>query len=223
MRLREYFVHYKIKGVEIHSENAAKPASQASSTLIEWLEKRPKVNTALDFGCGKLRYSKNLYAKCQHLTLVDSLIQLERNQKLRGENTNVFDYVKKHWSRARALDIDKFKMDRTKFDFILCSNVLSAIPDVTIRNEVLQNLYKALQKNGECLFVTQYRNSYFNQVKNSKQATLHLDGWILKTIRGNFYYGILPLTKVVRLAKQHKFDIKDSWIKDGSAFVLTCV
>lgn len=214
-------MHYRIKGVDIHSENAAKPASQASSTLLEWLEKQKNINTALDFGCGKLRYANTLYGKCKYLTLVDSLVQLERFQVLRGENTNIFEYVKKHWPRARALDVEKFKTDRTKYDFILCSNVLSAIPNLKTRNEVLRNLYKALQKNGKCLFVTQYRNSYFNQVKNSNLAVSHLDGWILKTIRGNFYYGILPMEKVIRLAKQHKFGIKDSWIKDGSAFVLT--
>ena len=51
---------YRAKGHTIHSENAAKSPLQVSKYLVDWIKAREKVNSALDYGCGKLRYGVHL-------------------------------------------------------------------------------------------------------------------------------------------------------------------
>ena len=60
-----------------------------------------------------------------------------------------------------------FQEDPTKYDFILCANVLSAIPLANVRSMTLRRLAGALEKKGRCLFVTQYRHSCFKEMARS--------------------------------------------------------
>ena len=99
-------MRYKIAGHIIRSENTAKPLSQASGYLTEWLLSRTRVKFALDFGCGRLRYAGCLAARCEHLTLVDSEPQIERVQQLDGTRASIPEFVANTWANARVLTFE---------------------------------------------------------------------------------------------------------------------
>jgi hypothetical protein len=213
-------VHYRAKGLEIRSENAAKPMTKPASPLRHWLGEIQEVSTALDYGCGKLRYSGALARKCSTLTLVDSEVQLSREQQLGRTRSTVRQYARRHWPKCRVLNIDQFGRDRRTYDFVLCANVLSAIPDKRVRSITLLKIASVLGKAGRCLFVAQYRNSYFKKVAASPNAIAHLDGWILETRRGAFYFGTLNKQRLTNLLIRHDFLIEKEWIEGESAYVL---
>jgi 2-polyprenyl-3-methyl-5-hydroxy-6-metoxy-1,4-benzoquinol methylase len=213
-------MHYKVAGHKIRSENAAKPISQVSQPLLKWIESQKKVDEALDFGCGKLRYAGALAKRAARLTLVDSEVQLSRIQKIGDEITTVREYAASHWSNSRVLSIEEFESDTVKYNLILCANVLSAIPSTKVRSKVLRRLSSALCPTGRCLLVTQYRNSYFDEMAKSPNARPFLDGWLLVTPRMTSYYGIIPKQKLEALVTRHGFSVFESWIDRQSAYVL---
>lgn len=214
------FVRYQVKNLEIRSENAAQPMSHASNPLLAWISAQKATANALDYGCGKLRYSGALANKCHRLTLVDSHIQIDRTQKIGDEITTVRNYAARHFPRVRVLSVDEFETDQQQYGLALCANVLSAIPLATFRSHVLRRLVRSLKPTGTCLFATQYRNSYFKEVTASPNATPNLDGWILKSSRGNYYYGILDKLKLENLVKRHGFNVVRSWTDGQSAYVV---
>lgn len=214
-------MRYKIKGDIIRSENAAKPHHQASRVMIEWIASQPQLGRVLDYGCGKLRYAPYLLSKATHLTLVDSEIQLSRVQQIHGERTTIRDYAQSKWAGTKVASAETFVAEATKYDFILCSNVLSAIPCVKTRKLVLASLFSAMKSDGQCLFTTQYRNSCFKQMAAMPSAESHLDGWIVKSKGMTSYYGILPKEKLERILRQNCYKILKSWHSGESAYVLT--
>ena len=214
------FVRYRARGLIIRSENAAKPGSQAGRQLINWITNTDKVSTALDYGCGKLRYSQYLLDSCDHLTLVDSDIQLKRTQTIFGEKTTIFQYIADHWPDARVLTIDQFKSDIEKYDLILCANVLPVIPRKDIRRRIIDGLLESLNDNGKCLFVVQYRNSEFIKMKNRDTSIDHYDGWIAQGSRGNSFYGLIRPKRLHAMVRRAGFRIVESWLHDGSAYVV---
>ncbi len=213
-------MRYKVRGMEIRSENAAKPTNQPATPLIQWLQGIPPVHSALDYGCGKLRYSGALASKCTILTLIDSEVQLSREQQLGRTRTTVRTYAQRHWSKCRVLNVDEFWRERRTYDFVLCANVLSAIPDRRIRSKVLVKIASVLGGTGRCLFVAQYQNSYFKEVAASPSAIPHLEGWILKTRRGAFFFGVLNRERLAYLLVRHGFAIGKAWTDGQSVYVL---
>jgi hypothetical protein len=85
-------MRYKVDGVTIRSENAAKPCNQKSQRVDGYL-RTLSAETLLDFGCGKLRYSDTLVKISPRVTFLDSLIQINRQQVIRGERTTVVDFL----------------------------------------------------------------------------------------------------------------------------------
>lgn len=213
-------MRYKVKGLEIRSENAAKPMSMAAKPLVAWIHKQSRVTRALDYGCGKLRYAPALATRCHELTLVDSAIQIDRVQSVDGTQTTVRQYAAQKWRHARVLSIEKFEEDNLKYDLALCANVLSTIPNARVRSHVLRRLLSALAPDGKCLFVAQYQNSYFKDALSSPNALQRLDGWVLKSSRGNSYYGLLNKEKLESLIERHGFLVFQSWRNGQSAYVL---
>jgi len=55
---------------------------------------------------------------------------------------------------------------------------------------------------------------------SAKGSVKYLDGWILKTSRGNYYYGILPPAKLERLLRRQGYDIETLWVSGQLACVL---
>jgi 2-polyprenyl-3-methyl-5-hydroxy-6-metoxy-1,4-benzoquinol methylase len=208
-------VRYKVQNLEIRSENTAKPIVQASQYLKRWIKSQKVFDNVLDFGCGKLRYSKTLALRARKLTLVDSKIQLDRIQKIDGEKTTIYDYVDSHIKHARVLTFDEFQQDFQKYDLELCAFVLSSIPNVRARNRVLKSLCEKLQSSGRCLFVSQFKDHYYEKISKLPYSKPFLDGWLRVTPVGNFYYGLIDRGKLERIVIKTGFNIEKSWIVKG--------
>lgn len=182
---------------------------------------QPSVGNALDFGCGKLRYASELAARSAALTLVDSEEQLSRVQLLCGEPTTVRDYVRRHWPHGRVLSTNEFARHACRYDFVLCANVLPVIANRRVRAAALRSISDRLNVGGRCLFVCQYRNSYFTMIPDLPSAKPHLDGWlVLRDGSASSYFGFLPRDRVERIVSHCGFAVTRSWIEGQSAYVL---
>jgi hypothetical protein len=212
---------YKIKGIQISSENSAKPSCAAAFPLISWLNNRKHTSSALDFGCGKLRYTHHLAKKSTRIGIVDSEVQLTRIQRIAGKRTTVEEYAKVTWPSCRIHKLEEFWKNSSYFyNFILCANVLSAIPCAKARARSLRSIHNALHKNGQVLFINQHTNSYFTEVIKKPTTRLHLDGWIIQSKIGATYYGILSKDSVIRLISRYGFTVESAWIEGQSNYVL---
>lgn len=212
-------MRYKVAGREIRTENTAKPVSQASAPLINWLKEQSRFRRTLDYGCGKLRYARVLAENSKSLTLVDSAVQLDREQIIDGERTTIRRYADR-WPHARVMEVQEFLCDDRSFDFVLCANVLSAIPSRSARSKVLGWIRDRLAGGGTALFVVQFRNSFYRELPKRQGVTRHLDGYLLRTRRGTSYYGIIPPDNLVEILRTAHFKVGKTWSGGESAFVL---
>lgn len=214
-------MRYKVKGIEIRSENAAKPACDAAAPLVSWLHNRKHTPSALDFGCGKLRYTHHLGKQSMRIGIVDSEVQLSRIQCIAGKQTSVEEYAKKKWPLCRIHKLEEFWMSSSySYHFILCANVLSAIPCPKRRARSLRSIHSALHRNGKVLFVNQHTNSYFTEVRKRPTTRLHLDGWIAQSRNGAAYYGILDKDSVIRLISRYQLTVEEAWVEGQSNYIL---
>ncbi len=211
-------MRYLIKDREIRTENSAKPISQANRYLTALLLSMPRVDSALDYGCGKLRYSLTLSKRSNSITLVDSEIQLSRLQIVCGQHTTIKRYAQRNLPSARVLSIEEFQEDDRKYDFILCANVLPIVPSEQSRAEIIRSLASKLYPSGKALFTTQFRNSYFRKMMASSEAQPYLDGWLLSTKRGSFFYGLIPMDKLAALISANGFYVQEAWVHGQSAY-----
>jgi hypothetical protein len=211
-------LRYIVNKTQIRSENAAKSPVQYSKYLKNWILQYDKVGLSVDYGCGKLRYANHLRKISKHTVLVDSKIQLTRTQTLFGINTSVRDYVKKNWKTCEVQYAETFSENNVA-DFILCANVLSAIPSLYARTKMLSKIESCLKPKGQCLFCTQYTNSYFTMIAQSQKSKKHLDGWIFQSRNGAYYYGIINCKKM-RAILEKIFSIIDVWREGQSTYAL---
>lgn len=209
-------LNYIFDDVVIRSENAAKPYTMPSSYLSNYLKEMKLSGCALDFGCGKLRYSKSLVEKFEWVTFLDSEQQLGREQIIRGVRTSVFDYVTSNYQGSNAVSYEMMGSIKEKYDFILCSNVLSAIPCKATINKILSSISELLKRDGEALIVNQFRSSYF---KKYEKGVKHLYGYLYSGMRGTSYYGILDKKTVEDICIENGLAIINSWVNDGSSYV----
>src|SRR5829696_4954839 len=115
-------MHYRIRGKLVASELAAKSPSQASARLLRFLSTHDPVVRAVDYGCGKLRYAAVLVKMAHSITLVDSPIQLDRQQIIDGHQTTVRQLAMQKWPTIQIETICEFEANRSpKFDFALCA------------------------------------------------------------------------------------------------------
>src|SRR6202521_2776222 len=142
-------MHYDLgKGRLIRSENAAKPVAQKSRYMAQYILALPSVARALDYGCGKLRYFTEMRARAEDLVLVDSDVQLSRQQML-GERHDTIRNLVSRYRHVICQDFDQFIVDRSMFDRAYCLNVLSAIPVMAVRHKVMELLRSRLKTGGE--------------------------------------------------------------------------
>lgn len=179
-------------GIVVRSENAALPPERASRWLLKHISGLPSNTSALDYGCGKLRYTIPLSVRVNSVVAVDSTLQLSRHQQLKGQITSVNAYVQNNLSNVRTCPWDKSGWTKRKYGFSLCANVLSAIPDIGVRLQILTTIASLLTKPGHGLVAVQYKNTYFKSYENNPNARPYLDGWLVK-VRGYYsFYGIIP-------------------------------
>ncbi|MLE72432.1 methyltransferase domain-containing protein [Escherichia coli] len=188
-----------------------------SNYLCKQIESTNKNGNALDFGCGKLRYSEQLVNKFETVTFLDSRRQLERVQIIRGVQTTIPDYVINNYKNANIVSYENIDKITNHYDFILCANVLSAIPCESTIHKVLSAIRKLLKSDGEALIVNQYKSSYF---KRYESGIKHLHGYIYQNSRNAFYYGLLDVDTVSKICSDNNLEIIKSWSKAGSSYVV---
>lgn len=209
-------MQYNVAGQLIKSENTAKPHNQQAKAVREYLYSQENVKSILDFGCGKLRYSDVIVSLCKKATFVDSKVQMSRTQTVRGEKTTVEAYIASYYPQCRAVSFEDLEKHSLRYDFITCTNVLSAIPCKNTLNSVLAHIYRLLRRNGKAVFVNQHRNSYFEKFKSGKR---HLYGYIFKGNSRVSYYGILRPEHTEALLKEIGFSVTKAWCAGESNFV----
>lgn len=175
---------------------------------------------ALDMGCGKLRYAVHLATIAERLTVVDSEIQLSRMQLLFGKRTTIRDHITQHWQHTRAMNTEEFAADRRKYDFALCSNVLSSMPSNRARLNIIRRIGLRLATKGKALFVCQYTNSYFFQQLKSRNVVKHADGFIKGTRHNASFYGLINPEYLVDLITRSQLAVVKVWRNDQSGYVV---
>lgn len=213
----EFALNYEINGVTIRSENAAKPHTMPSNYLCSYIKDNIKNGCALDFGCGKLRYSEQLISKFETVTFLDSRKQLERVQIIRGVKTTVQEYVFSNYKNASVVPFENMRQIKNCYDFILCANVLSAIPCKSTIDEVICGVRDLLKDDGEAIIVNQYKSSYF---KKYEEGVKHLHGYIYQNSRNVSYYGLLDESVVNEICLNNNLSVIRKWSKAGSSYVV---
>lgn len=211
-------MHYKIKGICIQSEYAAKSVKQQSRAILDWINNQEKVINALDYGCGKLRYSKELNKICKNLYLLDSKVQLERIQLLFDEKLSIVDYVRNCLPHAKIVAVEDYPKIKVKFDIVLCINVLSSIPTWNNRNVVIKNIASLLKNRGKALFVTQYYDTFFTKSLKDPSNIKFNDGWISKG-NTNSFYGLIGPIELEEAIIKNKLHIINKWKASKSVFI----
>jgi 2-polyprenyl-3-methyl-5-hydroxy-6-metoxy-1,4-benzoquinol methylase len=205
----------------VRSENAAKPPSQASTYLMTWLRTNAAGCRCLDFGCGRLRYTHFLAECSRTLGVVDSVQQLDRTTTIDDFPTTIRRHVRKKWPKCRIYTIERFACGiRERYDFVLCANVLSAIPNRAARSCALKAIFNCMSVSGHALFAHQHTNSYFKLVAESPNAVAHLDGWLLCSRGRTFYFGVMNARRIIRIVRSHGFQVLDAWVSGQSNYVL---
>ncbi|MDQ0151018.1 methyltransferase domain-containing protein [Eubacterium multiforme] len=211
-------MHYKIKKQIIRSEYAAKSVKQPNKEIIKIINGLPKDMIVLDYGCGKLRYTLHLSNKVKYVYSIDSVEQINRVQLINGERTTIKEYVN-NFKNINAFSINENKWKKARYDFILCTNVLSAIPIYSERIKIFENIKKFLKDDGVALVSTQYNNSYFSNYSFRKDCNRHYDGWIIKSKSNIAFYGLIDLEKLKYYAKKVGLKIDKAYKKSGSAYL----
>lgn len=211
---------YRVRGFVIESELAAKSPLQASGHLLDFLREQTRVRRALDYGCGKLRYADALRGMSESLTLVDSARQLNRSQVIAGERTTVRREARR-WARTQVQTIEAFAAQAgPKFDFALCSNVLSAIPSRRTRSGTLSAIRRRLKSSGRLLVVNQHTNSSYQLLKQRGDVIPHLDGWLVPRGGKASFYGLVDRDATAAFLKSSGFRIIRQWTHGQSNYAL---
>jgi SAM-dependent methyltransferase len=188
--------------------------------MLHWIRSLPRRATGLDLGCGKLRYTVPLAKRISSVTAVDSSIQLNRKQRLFGKVRSVREYASKRLPNVRICDVDNISWRSRRFQIILCSNVLSAVPCRKTRKALMAAAYSCLAPRGRFLVTTQYRNSHFGGWKTAHRAAPYLDGFLVHGKGGTSFYGLLDACALARLCRASGFKILSSGHVKELAYVL---
>ncbi|NTG74481.1 class I SAM-dependent methyltransferase [Agrobacterium rhizogenes] len=212
-------MHYSLPGGKVvKSENAAKPASQTSKYLTALVTNLPPVNRTLDYGCGKLRYCEPLLQTTEHLSVVDSEVQISRQQTLQGNRTSIRDIFRGS-NRISVFSTSEFAHSPGLYERAFCINVLSAIPVPNERQELLDQILRKLEPNAGCLFVVQYRNSDFTRMASLPIAEPWHDGFLLKSLRGYSFYALISPKALAEMIERAGFKLVSQRLHDGSVYI----
>jgi hypothetical protein len=213
-------MRYKLdSGIIIRTENAAKPEKQLSSFLKNLILQLPPVLASVDYGCGKLRYTETILKTTDTLALVDSQIQITREQKLRGRLTTI-KAVAQSSNRLNAYSTPEFGKLSLSFDRAFCINVVSVIPFLSVRKRVVELILNKLRPQSTCLFVVQYRNSDFSRMRKMRNAKAWRDGFLIDSLRGHSFYGLISPSKLMNLVTSTGFKVLDCRLNEGSVYLL---
>jgi SAM-dependent methyltransferase len=223
MRSKTGSMHYKLSsGIVIKTENAAKTESQPSKFLLNLIGSLARVASTFDYGCGKLRYERAIADRTDTLAIIDSEIQLSRPQMLRGKQISIRNIFRQS-NHVQIYNDLQFKKINARFDRGFCINVISVIPSYAGRRRVFEAIRQRLAPDGECLFAVQYRNSDFTRMRKMPNATPWLDGFLVDSLRGYSFYGMIPPERLESSLKRAGFRIRETILNDGSAYIWAAV
>lgn len=213
-------MHYKIGAhILIKTENAAKPEKQGSTFLRSVISNLEPVTSSFDYGCGKLRYRDAILATTETLALVDSEIQLSRQQMIRGKLTTIREATQRS-NRVSVYNTNEFGTLSATFDRGFCINVLSVIPLLSARRRVLDLIQWRLRPAGTCLFAVQYRNSDFTRMKGMPNARPWLDGFLIDSLRGYSFYGLISPGQLTKMVERAGFEIVNKTLNEGTVYLM---
>lgn len=175
----------------------------------------------LDYGCGKLRYTIPLARRVATVCAVDSEYQLARSQAIGGQTTTVREYAS-HLSNVVVMTPEECLSSSIVCDYVLCANVLSAIPDLDARTEVLAAAAGRLSSHGRGLVCTQYRHSSFAEYANCDRARRYADGYLIRDKSHGTsasFYGMIDRPSLVAHVERAGLRVTRSYVHDKSAYV----
>lgn len=212
-------MQYVIDGKLIKSENAAKPISQRSKFLKEFILSMDFVDNAFDYGCGKLRYVDIILQRTNSLAIVDSEVQLSRQQRLYG-NVDTIRNLYKASNNVSVYNNLEFTANSCIYRRAYCLNVLSAMPSYEARHNLLRLIKTKLKCNGSAVFVVQYRNSDFTRMLQKPNATPWMDGFIINSLRGYSFYGLISPESLKNMLIFHGYRILETTLNEGSVYIV---
>ena len=68
-----------------------------------------------------------------------------------------------------------------RYDVVICSNVLSAIPCRRTQKQLIKRALRSLNPGGTLLVTTQFKNSHYSSWKTSPNAKPYMDGFIVES------------------------------------------
>lgn len=211
-------MHYKINNGVIESELAAKSTRQPNKQVLEYIRTLSPEAVVLDYGCGKFRYTIPLSIQVKKVVAIDSLEQLSKRQIIAGRAMTLLEY---HNNKVSICTIDSGKWRDTKYDAVICTNVLSAIPHHYERLQILKNARSVLKDTGEMFISTQYRNSYFNTYNERIDIQRYNDGWLIPRANNKYcFYAPLTSDAVAELCMEAELQIRKIYKRDGSCFII---
>lgn len=210
--------YYLRKGIEIRSENSAKPDRQTSLFVEQQIRSMRPVESALNYGAGKLRFLPAMLQVSSRLTLLDSTIQMERRQRLVGALDVAYKDIIRGTNAIDMIDLAQLRKSTMAFDRIYCLNVLVVIPFPAIRRDIFVRSFRGLKNGGELVVVNRWRNSDFTLMKSRTDAVVYAGGTLVKSFRGHGYYYPMNEDEAAELARDAGFAPKSSVRKDGSYF-----
>jgi hypothetical protein len=122
-------------------------------------------------------------------------------------------------NRIRVCNNLEFDQSDERFDRAFCINVLSAIPIMAVRRRVIETILYHLKPQGTCLFVVQYRNSDFTRMRDMPNARPWKDGFIIDSLRGFSFYGLITPESLTSLVQECGFMVTNLQRHHGSAYV----
>jgi 2-polyprenyl-3-methyl-5-hydroxy-6-metoxy-1,4-benzoquinol methylase len=176
--------------------------------------------TRLDLGCGKLRYTIPLSRPGKRVVAVDSEVQLSRIQIIAGQRCSIRKYAALNLPNVEIYSTQQTQWRRAQYDYILCSNVLSAIPCYRVRKQLLTEVRGLLKPNGVLLVTTQHRNSYFKLWLRDPRAESYLDGFLVSLRHGASFYGLIPPKTLKRLSARCGLRVIEAGSIGETAYVL---
>jgi 2-polyprenyl-3-methyl-5-hydroxy-6-metoxy-1,4-benzoquinol methylase len=212
-------MRYAANGYDVHAEHAALSSERGARWLLDWITDLDSTYTALDYGCGRLRYSLALARACHSVTVVDSRRQFSRSMVIHGQKTTIPDFARDNSQNIHSCVAEEFS-DLDSYDLALCVNVLSSIPNQRSRNIVMRTILRSLKMTGVALFVNQHRNSYFRSYNERKDVKSYFDGWLIPNRGKICFYGLIHPDSLAKKCRKIGYHVMKSGCKGESGYVL---
>lgn len=212
--------YYVRHGIEIRTENSAKPSKQSSTFIEGEIRNLCKVESSVNYGAGKLRFLDAMTAVSNVVTLVDSEIQIERKQNLlERHHSNYYDVIRNK-NNINSKNVRQFIDEDTIYDRAYCLNVLAIVPFPSIRKDIFLRCFKKLRSGGDMIVVNRWRNSDFDNIRARDSARELNGGILIKSYRGYGYYYQMKSDEAEKLGTATGFLVRSLKRKDGTYFLV---